>query len=70
MWRRLLRLLGMPRPKAPAPDRTNVIDLGEERIKRYGIMFVGFVTDRGVREAKRRRAEERANRLRLVRARE
>jgi len=56
MWRRLLRLLGMPRPKAPAPDRTNVIDLGEERIKRYGVVFVGYVTEKDLLSAERRGA--------------
>ena len=47
-------MLGLARPKPPEPGKTNVIDLGEERIRRFGVMFVGFVTER---DAERRRAD-------------
>jgi len=66
MWRRLLVLLGLSRPKPPAPDMTNVVDLQQERWKRTPIILPGFMTERDVRE--QRRGDDR--RLRLVRARE
>ena len=48
MLRRLLALLGLSRPKAPEPDWTNVVDLGEERIKRMPIMLVGYTSERDI----------------------
>ena len=48
MLRRLLALLGLSRPKAPEPDWTNVIDLGEERIKRMAVLFIGYMSERDV----------------------
>jgi hypothetical protein len=44
--RRLLALFGLAKRKAPAPDMTNVIDLGQERIKRRGVVFIGYVTEK------------------------
>lgn len=58
MLRRLLRLLGWSRPKPSEPDMTNVVHLGEERINRYGVVFPGFMSEKDVREAAQRRAED------------
>jgi hypothetical protein len=45
MWRRLLALLGLARPKAPEPDTSNVIDFQWERMRRMRVVFVGYMTE-------------------------
>jgi hypothetical protein len=70
--RRLLALLGLepwrsdPARVEPRWDDPKVVSLKAERLKRLPVMFVGYMSDRDVREADRRRAEEEARVPRLV----
>jgi hypothetical protein len=48
MWRRLLVLLRLVRPKAPEPDMTNVVDLKQERLRRTPVILGDYVRFRMV----------------------